>query len=816
MNQKRLFVEVILPLALPRYFTYEVPENLLHKIQIGIRVEVPFGKNKLYAALIAGTHHELPKGYEVKSIVSIIDDLPIITLEQLKFWDWIASYYCCTLGEVMIAALPISLRLSSETTVVLSSNYNGETEGLDDKEYILAEALTIQSELTIEEVRGILQQKTVFPLIKRLLDKGVLYLKEELKVKYKPKSITCIRFTKKFENQESLSEAFEITNKSSKQQDVILSLVQSDRNLPFIKKQDILKSTNVDASVIAALIKKGIVELYDRTISRLGTYEDDIADFDELSSIQLNAKTEIYAAFQNNKTVLLHGVTGSGKTNIYVDIIKETIAKGKQVLYLLPEIALTTQIVARLQKVFGNDILVYHSKLNNSERVEIWYQSMQGKPIILGARSALFLPFKDLDLIIVDEEHDGSFKQDDTNPKYQGRDCAIYLANQFGANVILGSATPSVESYYHAKTKKYELVNLFERYSGIKMPEIFLVDIKKEFAHKDKSVILSDFLIGEIKKAIESNEQVILFQNRRGFAPNLICNLCEWVASCPHCDVTLTYHKYFNHLRCHYCNYQIQMPKECPSCKNKQLITKGFGTEKIEDELSIYFPNIPISRMDLDTVRAKGAHSKIIKDFEENRTSILVGTQMVTKGLDFENVSIVGILGADQLLYFPDFRAIERSFQIMVQAAGRSGRRNKRGKVIIQAIQSKHPVFQDIIDNNYLEFYKREIAERQQFLYPPFVRLIQITLKHKNLDIVNQASTYFANHLKSYLKERVKGPAEPGISKIRDYYIRDILIKIEKNGQINQKTKSLIQEISTELFKQKGMSQFKISINVDP
>ncbi len=816
MNQKRLFVEVILPLALPRYFTYEVPENLLHKIQIGIRVEVPFGKNKLYAALIAGTHHELPKGYEVKSIVSIIDDLPIITLEQLKFWDWIASYYCCTLGEVMIAALPISLRLSSETTVVLSSNYNGETEGLDDKEYILAEALTIQSELTIEEVRGILQQKTVFPLIKRLLDKGVLYLKEELKVKYKPKSITCIRFTKKFEIQESLSEAFEITNKSSKQQDVILSIIQSDRNLPFIKKQDILKSANVDASVIAALIKKGIVELYDRTISRLGTYEDDIADFDELSNFQMNAKTEIYAAFQNNKTVLLHGVTGSGKTNIYVDIIKETIAKGKQVLYLLPEIALTTQIVARLQKVFGNDILVYHSKLNNSERVEIWYQSMQGKPIILGARSALFLPFKDLDLIIVDEEHDGSFKQDDTNPKYQGRDCAIYLANQFGANVILGSATPSVESYYHAKTKKYELVNLFERYSGIKMPEIFLVDIKKEFAHKDKSVILSDFLIGEIKKAIESNEQVILFQNRRGFAPNLICNLCEWVASCPHCDVTLTYHKYFNHLRCHYCNYQIQMPKECPSCKNKQLITKGFGTEKIEDELSIYFPNIPISRMDLDTVRAKGAHSKIIKDFEENRTSILVGTQMVTKGLDFENVSIVGILGADQLLYFPDFRAIERSFQIMVQAAGRSGRRNKRGKVIIQAIQSKHPVFQDIIDNNYLEFYKREIAERQQFLYPPFVRLIQITLKHKNLDIVNQASTYFAKHLKSYLKERVKGPAEPGISKIRDYYIRDILIKIEKNGQINQKTKTLIQEISTELFKQKGMSQLKISINVDP
>lgn len=816
MNQKRLFVEVILPLALPRYFTYEVPENLLHKIQIGIRVEVPFGKNKLYAALIAGTHHEFPKGYEVKSIVSIIDDLPIITLEQLKFWDWIASYYCCTLGEVMIAALPISLRLSSETTVVLSSNYNGETEGLDDKEYILAEALTIQSELSIEEVRGILQQKTVFPLIKRLLDKGVLYLKEELKVKYKPKSITCIRFTKKFEIQESLSEAFEFTNKSSKQQDVILSIIQSDRNLPFIKKQDILKSANVDASVISALIKKGIVELYDRTISRLGTYEDDIADFDELSIIQLNAKTEIYAAFQNNKTVLLHGVTGSGKTNIYVDIIKETIAKGKQVLYLLPEIALTTQIVARLQKVFGNDILVYHSKLNNSERVEIWYQSMQGKPIILGARSALFLPFKDLDLIIVDEEHDGSFKQDDTNPKYQGRDCAIYLANKFGANVILGSATPSVESYYHANTKKYELVNLFERYSGIKMPEIFLVDIKKEFAHKDKSVILSDFLIGEIKKAIESNEQVILFQNRRGFAPNLICNLCEWVASCPHCDVTLTYHKYFNHLRCHYCNYQIQMPKECPSCKNKQLITKGFGTEKIEDELSIYFPNIPISRMDLDTVRAKGAHSKIIKDFEENRTSILVGTQMVTKGLDFENVSIVGILGADQLLYFPDFRAIERSFQIMVQAAGRSGRRNKRGKVIIQAIQSKHPVFKDIIDNNYLEFYKREIAERQQFLYPPFVRLIQITLKHKNLDIVNQASTYFANHLKSYLKERVKGPAEPGISKIRDYYIRDILIKIEKNGQINQKTKTLIQEISTELFKQKGMSQLKISINVDP
>ena len=811
-----LFVDVLLPLALPSYFTYKVPSEFSSKIKFGSRVEVPFGKNKLYAALITSIHSNPPKNYETKNIISIIDEFPIVLPHQIHFWEWIANYYCCTYGEVMIAALPTSLRLNSETSVVLSASYNGETEGLSDKEYILAEALTIQSELTIEEVRGILQQKTVFPLIRSLLDKGILFIKEELKIKYKPKSISCIKFSDEYNHPDRLSIAFEITSKSTKQQDVLLALVQCDRNLPYIKKQDIIKVANVDNAVIQALEKKGIVTIYDRTISRLGTYDDIILDFDELSLAQLEAKYQIETGINQNKTVLLHGVTGSGKTNIYVDIIKDTIAKGKQVLYLLPEIALTTQIVARLQKVFGNDILVYHSKLNNSERVEIWYQTMQGKPIILGARSSIFLPFQNLDLIIIDEEHDGSYKQEDINPKYQGRDSAIYLAKQFGANVILGSATPSVESYFHAKQHKYFLVNLLERFSGIKLPEIYIIDIKKEFARQDKSTILSDFLIGEIQKAINSNEQVILFQNRRGFAPNLICNICEWIASCPHCDVALTYHKHFNHLRCHYCNYQMQMQKECPSCKNKQLITKGFGTEKVEDELTIYFPKIPISRMDLDTVRAKGAHSKLIKDFEENRTSIMVGTQMVTKGLDFENVSIVGILGADQLLYFPDFRSVERSFQTMVQAAGRAGRRNKQGKVIIQAINSKHPVFQDIIDNNYNRFFDREIVERQNFLYPPFVRLIQITIRHKNVEIVNVAANYFANKLKQVLKERIKGPAEPGISKIRDYYIREILIKLEKNNQINSRTKLLIDEIYNDLLKQKGMSQLKISINVDP
>ena len=815
-NHPALFAEVILPLPLPRYFTYEVPPELATTLKTGIRVEVPFGKNRLYSALVANVHTTEPQGYSVKSIISIIDDEPVITKAQLAFWDWVASYYCCTLGEVLVAAMPTSLRLSSETLVMLSHNYDGDTEGLNDKEYLLAEALTIQSELTIEEVRGILQQKTVFPLIKRLLDKGILYLHEELKAKYKPKFIACVKWTKTYEDPQNLGQAFELTQKSAHQQNALLAFVQINKQQGFIKKQELMVAANIDSSVIAALEKKGILEVYERTISRLGTYDDEVEGFAELSLLQIEVKKKIEQAFDAKKTVLLHGVTGSGKTNIYVDLIKDTIAQGKQVLYLLPEIALTTQIVVRLQKVFGNDILVYHSRLNNSERVEIWFQSMKGKPIILGARSALFLPFSNLDLIIVDEEHDASYKQDDPNPRYQGRDAAIVLASQLGCRIVLGSATPSVETYYHAKNGKYELVEMFERFSGIMMPEITIVDLKKDYKHPEKSQIVTDYLIAEMKTAIQNNEQVILFQNRRGYSPNLICTVCDWVASCPHCDVALTYHKFYNHLRCHYCNHQIQIPQQCPSCQNKQLITKGYGTERIEDEIAIYFPDIPIGRMDLDTVRTKGAHARIIQEFEENRTSILVGTQMVTKGLDFENVSIVGILGADQLLYFPDFRAVERSYQIMVQAAGRAGRRKKRGKVIIQAIQSRHPIFKDIINNDYASFFEREISERKNFVYPPFVRIIQITLKHKNLEALIRAAAFMATHLKSKLNDRVKGPAEPGISKIRDYFIRDILIKLEKNAVLNQKTKLLIQEITLELAKQKGLGQLKVVVNVDP
>jgi primosomal protein N' (replication factor Y) (superfamily II helicase) len=818
------FVEVILPIAVPKPYTYRVPEELVAQVQFGVRVEVQFGRSigsrdggKLYTALVINVHRQAPENVKPRPILSVIDEQPVINRFQLKLWNWMADYYCCTLGEVLNAALPANLKLAGETTITLSPLFDENFQGLDDKEYLIAEALTIQNEISIEDVRKILDQKTVYPLIKRMLDKRIIYLKEDLKEKFKPKTVACVRLQEPYRSQpKMLEEAFEKAGRSNRQVEALMAYVQASKKQEYVLRQDIYKLAGVDSTVVKALAQKGIFELYDREVSRLGGYEEETAEADALSPQQQRVIGEIGKEFKEKSVVLLHGVTGSGKTRVYIELIRDAIAEGKQVLYLLPEIALTGQIINRLQKVFGDQIAVYHSRLSNNERVELWNATLEGKPIVLGARSALFLPFDNLGLVVVDEEHDPSFKQNDPSPRYNGRDGAIFLAHLHGAKTILGTATPSIESYFNTKSKKYGLVEMPERFGGLELPETVIVDAGEELKKRKLQSHFTTVLIDELKAALERGEQAILFQNRRGYAPTYRCTTCGWHSECIHCDVSLTYHKFHNNLKCHYCGYQTKLPQSCPACGSKQLALQGFGTEKVEDELKIYLPDAKIGRMDLDTVRSKNAHVQIINDFEERRLDILVGTQMVTKGLDFDNVGVVGVLSADQLLQFPDFRSGERAFQLMLQVSGRAGRKHKRGKVIIQAFNTGSPVLQEVIDNDFTGFFAREIQERRDFRYPPFCRLIRITLKHKNPKVLNDATLVFDKVMKSRLGDWVVGPAIPYVSRVRTLYLMDFLVKLEKDARKMRFAKEVISDATHQMQSAEGFSGVRVNVDVDP
>ena len=808
---------VILPIAVPKPYTYFVPEQLLDEVQFGIRVEVQFGKSKLYAALVINIGLEAPEEYEPKAILGVIDATPIATPTQIRLWTWMAKYYCCTLGEVMHAAMPANLKISSETRLIISPLFDGNYQDLNDKEYLIAEALSIQEEISIEDVRKILDQKTVYNLIKSLLEKRIVYLKEDLKERYKPKKVSCVRLQEPYASQsELMEEAFDKLSRSERQAEALLAYIQLSRKQEFVRKQEIYTLAKVNSSIINAMVKKGIFEVYDKEVSRLGSYEEETVDAFTLTDQQERALSEIKEAFEDKEVVLLHGVTGSGKTRVYVELMQEIIDQGKQVLYLLPEIALTAQIIHRLQKIFGDQIAIYHSRLNNNERVEMWNAVFNGKPIVLGARSALFLPFKDLGLVVVDEEHDPSYKQNDPNPRYNGRDTAIYQAHLFGAKTLLGTATPSIESYHNARQQKYGLVVMPERFGGLQLPEVVLIDAKDALKKQQLHNHFTKTLLDELKAALERGEQAILFQNRRGYAPTYRCNSCGWHSECINCDVSLTYHKFHNNLKCHYCGYQSKLPEVCPACGNHQLTLMGFGTEKIEDELKIYLPEAKIGRMDFDTVRSKNAHARIINDFEEKRIDILVGTQMVTKGLDFENVGIVGVLSADQLLQFPDFRSGERAFQLMVQVSGRAGRKHNRGKVLIQAFNMSSPVLKEVLDNDFQGFYARELQERHAFKYPPFKRLIKISLKHKKPAVLNDGTKLFAHELRKKVGDWMIGPAIPYISRVRGYYILDILIKLDRDAKKIQFAKSSITEATRIMHKAGGFTGIRINIDVDP
>ncbi len=812
-----MYADVILPLALPRRtYTYSIPDASVELLQPGVRVEVQFGRSKLYSGLVERVHAEKPD-YPVKPIISILDEVTVVSPQQLKLWQWLADYYCCTLGEVMQAALPGHLKLTSETKLVFSPVYGDDFSALDNDEYLIAEALHLQSEVTIEDARKILNKKTVFPVIQRLLNKGVLFLREDLQEKFKPRRVTAVRLAEPYRAQpELLREVFAELQNKERQVETLMAYLALEKTQPFVLKQAVLQKADVSDSTLKTLVKKSILELYDREVSRMSGYEDELAETDTLSKQQERAIQEIATHFQIKSTVLLHGVTGSGKTRVYIELIREIMRQGGQVLYLLPEIALTTQITNRLQRVFGSEVVVYHSKINYNERVEVWRAAAAGKPVLLTARSGLFLPFQNLQLVIVDEEHDPSFKQYDPAPRYHARDTAIYLANLYGAKVLLGTATPAVETYHNAQTGKYGLVEMSERFGGLQLPEIETIDLRQVMKAKQMQSIFAPLLLESLQQAIDNGEQAILFQNRRGYAPMLECQVCGWTAQCVHCDVSLTFHKHTNRMRCHYCGYQQDPAVVCPACGSGKITLKGFGTEKIEDELKLFLPKARIGRMDLDTAGSKTNLAALLNDFEEHRLDILVGTQMVTKGLDFDNVGLVGVLGADQLTKFPDFRASERAFQLLTQVAGRAGRKRKRGKVLIQAFDPKHPVLQEVLAGDFQTFIARELAERKTFNYPPYYRLIHLTLRHKDPKVVQEAAILFTRLLREKLGGRVLGPVQPHIPRIRGLFAQEVLLKLEKSAPLLADAKAMVRYFIEVVCGKPGFSQVQIAVDVDP
>ncbi len=816
MVENYKYIRVILPLAVPKIYTYRVEEKHWDKIQFGVRVEVPL-RNKLYSAILIDEIEKPDTLHRLKSIRSFIDTHPIITPQQYELWSWMASYYMTTIGEVMNVAMPSGLKLNSETKLIATEHIDNSEFQLTDKEYMLAEAISIQDEITISQAQEILDQKTVYPLIKSLLDKNILYIKEELKEKFKAKKVDFVRLSDTYADKgTNMAEAFNLTLRSEKQTRAILGYVQLSKQQEWIPKSEINKLANVDSTTIKALVKKGIFDIEAKEVSRIANELLEEKELPPLSENQIRAIAEIEELQKIKDHVLLFGVTGSGKTRIYIDLIKKTIAEGKQVLYLLPEIALTTQIVDRLLYVFKGDIGVYHSKMSNNLRVELWNASLNGKSLILGARSSLFLPFSNLGLIIIDEEHDPSFKQSDPAPRYNARDTAIYLSQINKAKVLLGTATPSLETYKNAIESKFGIVKLLERHGESVLPEIQVVDLKEQYKKGYMDSILSKDLKDAIKNALAQKEQILLFQNRRGFSPTLQCQACDYNAGCPNCDVSLTVHDYFNELRCHYCGYKSKLPKDCPQCGFPDLNKKGYGTEKIEQEIQKIFPAANVGRMDFDTAKTKNSYEKIFSDFKQHKIDILVGTQMITKGLDFDNISIVGILSADKILYFPDFKANERAFQLFTQVAGRAGRRAKKGKVIIQTFNPEHPVVIETQRYDYANFYKRELIERKNFLYPPYYRIIIITVKHKRPEVAEKAAIKMGQLLKTKLGNRIMGPSVPGIARLRGLYQQQIIIKMEKNKQVIEGIKAYITEVKNDVLFEKGRSSVRIVIDVDP
>ncbi|QNM87085.1 primosomal protein N' [Polaribacter pectinis] len=809
------FINVILPIPLQKTFTYSVTEEEANFLQKGMRVAVSFGKTKMYTALVYEIHQTAPTLYEAKEINQILDEKPLVNEQQLKHWSWIAKYYMCSLGDVYRASLPSAFLLESETIVYKNEAFTDETI-LEDDEFLIFEALQHQSQLTIHQVADILGKKKVMPIVNELIKKSAIYIKEEIYEQYKPKLVKYVRLHADYSSDESLNSLLEELSRAKKQRDAVLTFFQLSTTKKPIKAKDLEEKANVSTSILKSLVDKNIFEFYHIKTDRI-SFKGDTNDLKKLNEFQEIALKEIKETFKEKDVTLLHGITSSGKTEVYTKLMQEVLDEGKQVLFLLPEIALTTQIITRLQVYFGNQISVFHSKYSMNERVEVWNNVLENKSkaqIILGARSSIFLPFSNLGLIVVDEEHETSYKQFEPSPRYNARDSAIVLSNIHKAKILLGSATPSLESYFNAEQKKYGFVELNRRHGNVQLPKIELIDVKDKHKKKEMKGHFSDRMLKLIQEALDEKEQVILFQNRRGFSPVVECKTCGISPQCPNCDVSLTYHKYRNELRCHYCNYQRAMPNSCGSCGSNTLDTKGFGTEQIELELKELFPDFKIGRMDLDTTRGKFGYQKIIGAFEAREIDILVGTQMLSKGLDFDNVTLVGILNADSMLNFPDFRAHERAYQLMVQVSGRAGRSKKQGNVAIQTYNPYHQILQQVSTTNYMEMYKEQLQERWQYKYPPYYRLIKITLKHKDYNKVDTGINWLFKALYNSFGEHVLGPTAPAVSRIRNQYIKNLVIKIPPKQNLAN-TKAQVTKIRNTFEAVKDFRPIRFIVDVD-
>jgi primosomal protein N' (replication factor Y) len=816
------FIDVVLPVPIPQFFTYRLSREVAPYVKKGARVVVEFGKSRVMTALVVQLHNSPPPNYQAKYIQELLDTEPVVTADQLWLFQWVADYYMCSTGEVLNVALPSGLKISSQSRLQYNPEFNHH-ELLDEVEKQFLEILIKEDSLTYEEVARLIDQQDLARFIKSLVGKHAVILFEEVNEKYKPKIIKMIKLAADYESDETVLSLIENLTKAKKQQEAILKYLSvipiedlPDRNQNGIKKSE-FKEQGISDSALNSLLDKGIFEAFEVRVSRFDT-DDIVLNYQlALSSAQQAASDEIMASFVEKDVTLFHGITGSGKTEVYIDIIQKALDSGTQVLFLLPEIALTTQMVRRLNRVFGDKMGVYHSKFSDNERVEVWRGVLEGKfQFIVGVRSSIFLPFTNLGLVIVDEEHEASYKQFDPAPRYHARDVAIMLALKVKAKVLLGSATPSLESYHQAINQKYGLVTLNERFGDAQLPHIELVNLKVERDNKTLTRDFSSVLLDGIKENLANKKQSIIFLNRRGYAPYLNCQECNWIPYCNQCSVTLTHHLYEKTLVCHYCGYSESIPKTCPTCGSPKVKSVGVGTERLEDDLRELLPESRILRMDLDTTRTKNAYENIIGEFENGDVDILIGTQMISKGLDFDRVNLVGVFNADRMIHFPDFRAAERAFQLITQVSGRAGRRAEPGKVLIQTNNPQNRVLQYVLANDYLGFYETEIKEREGYNYPPFSRIIEISVKDVDQVLSHQAAERLAASLKSFLGEtRVMGPEKGLVERIRNKFIFVIWLKIEKDKMNIQATKRYLQKEIVNLITDKKFKSVQAVVNVD-
>ncbi len=812
------FAEVILPLYLEGTFTYEIPEELQGKIMFGQRVAVAFGTKKLYTAIVVDLHNNKPEFYKTKTIVAVLDDDSLVTEIQYAFWKWLAQYYVCTIGEVYRNAFPSALKLESETIIKLNPNKEILLDVFDENELIIIQNLQQKTSISLKELEAFIAFTKIIPTVKILYEEGFIELDEKLIEKYSPKKTAYIKKNEMLaENETQWKETIEGLQRSRKQLDLLMRFLALEKQSGKpISKKELLEISEANVAQLKSLVDKNILQQYYVEEERLQFKSAENVSKLTLSEAQQKTYQSIIKSFEQDKTALLFGVTSSGKTEIYFQLILNQINNNKTTLFLLPEIAITTQLITRLTQRFGNDVGVYHSKLNTQERVEVYKNTIANKyKVIIGARSALFLPFQQLGLIVIDEEHDSSYKQTEVKPFYHARDAALYLAKLHTANIVLGSATPSMESYYNANVGKYNLVTLNERFGNIQLPEIKLINLRETNYKLQMNGNFSFELIDEIKKNLEAKKQIIIFQNRRGYAPIFECNTCGFTPQCPNCDVSLTYHKVSKELKCHYCGYKISEPKHCFSCHSSHFSYNGLGTQQIEEELLTIFPEANIYRMDADTMRAKHAYEKLFEKMQAQEIDILIGTQMVTKGLDFENVQLVAVLRGDSLLYLPDFRSEERAYQLLEQVSGRAGRR-MQGKVMIQTFSPEHIVFRSVLQHSYEAFAKHTLSERKQYNYPPFCKIIMLTFKHKNAEKALRMAQYISKGLEFIIEEKyILGPEKPNISRINNLYIYHTMIKIPfevNSGKVKNWLQQLLKMAYAEVSSFKNV---KVTVEVD-